>query len=99
MEGLGLFHKNIDLKQELIDNNKKESFRKNILIKQDEEKNRLMQIKRMYDNDEITEDEIDENDMEVLIALYKEETDKLNKDTEARKIRIKKMLDEMKAKK
>lgn len=96
---MGLFHKNIESEEEAINDLKKESFRENILIKRDEEKERLLNIKRMYDNDEITEDEIDENDMEALIALYKEETDKLNKDTEARKIRIKKMLDEMKAKK
>lgn len=73
-----------------------EKFLNNIQIKENEEDRRLKKLKLQYDNGEIDEDDISDEDIDKLIALYKKETDELNKDTLKRKIHIEKMLKEIK---
>ena len=96
-----LFFRKKETHAEFIDeapiyNNPKENFIENIAIKENEEEKRLKILQLQYDNGEIDEDDISEEDIDKLIALYKKETEELNKDTLKRKIRIEKMLKEMK---
>lgn len=74
----------------------KDSFIENIVIKENEEEKRLKSLQLQYDNGEIDEEEISDDDMKKLIALYKKETEELNADTEKRKIHIAYMLKELK---
>lgn len=60
----------------------------------DEIKIRKLQV--LYDNGEIDEDELSEDEIEKLIDLYESETEKLNADTERRKVHIQNMLNELK---
>ena len=75
----------------------KDEFISNIAIKENEEENRLKQLQLKYENGEISEAEIPEEDIDNLIEMYKKETEKLNMDTERRKNHISKMLNELKA--
>ena len=72
------------------------AFLKNIQLQEDEEKIRLMKLKLKYDNGEIDEEDISEEDIDKIVALYKKETEELNEDTLKRKTHIEKMLKEMK---
>lgn len=73
-----------------------EKFLNNIQIKENEEEKRLKILQLQYDNGEIYEDDISDEDIDKLIALYKKETEEINKDTLKRKKHIEKMLKEMK---
>ena len=74
----------------------KENFIDNILIKEDEEEKRLKTIQLQFDNDEIYEEDISDEDIDKLCKLYEKETDELNADTERRKNHIAQMLKELK---
>ena len=74
----------------------REKFVRSIEIKEDEEDNRLKAIQLQYDNGEIDEDDISEEDIDKLVEMYEKETDELNADTEKRKRHIAKMLEELK---
>ena len=81
-----------------IYNNKyKENFIGNIQIKEDEEEKRLRILQLQYDNGEIDEEDILDDDMDKLIEMYEKETEKLNIDTERRKNHIAQMLKELKS--
>lgn len=83
--------------EETIDNNQcKENFIKNIVIKENKEEKRLKTLQLQYDNGEIDEEEISNEDMDKLIEMYKKETEELNADTERRKNHIAQMLKELK---
>ena len=83
--------------EKTIENEKKNNdFFENVYIKQNEEEIRLKRLQLQYDNGEIDEDVISEEDMDKLIEMYEKETDELNKDTENIKIHISKMLNELK---
>ena len=83
-------------KEVIITNEKNNNFLKNIKIKEDKEELRLLQLKQQYENGEIDEEEISDEDVDKLCELYKKETDKLNADTERRKNHIAQMLKELK---
>ena len=80
-------------KEVIITNEKNNNFLENIQIKEDKEELRLLQ---QYENGEIDEEEISDEDVDKLCELYKKETDKLNADTERRKNHIVQMLKELK---
>ena len=97
------FRKNKDISKSidetLIYNNQcKENFIDNILIKEDEdeEEKRLKMLQLQYDNEEIDEEDISDEDIDKLCKLYEKETDELNADTERRKNHIAQMLKELK---
>ena len=75
----------------------KENFINNIIIKEDEEEKRLKILQLQYDNGEIDEEDISEEDMDKLIEMYEKETEELNADTEKRKKHIAQMLKELKS--
>lgn len=79
-----------------VNSNSKIDFLKNIQIRKDEEEIKLKKLQLLYDNGEIDEDDLSEEENEKLVALYEKETEELNADTERRKIHIQNMLKEMK---
>lgn len=79
-----------------IDSKNKIDFLKNIQIKENEEEIKLKKLQLLYDNGEIDEDDLSEEEIEKLVVLYDRETEELNADTERRKIHIQNMLKEMK---
>ena len=84
--------------EETIDRNQnKEFFLENIVIKENEEEKRLETLKVQYDNSEINEEDISDEDINKLIEMYEKETEELNADTERRKKHIRYMLKELKA--
>ena len=80
----------------IYNNQYKENFIENIAIKEDEEEKRLKILQLQYDNGEIDEEDISDEDMDKLIVIYEKETEKLNADTEMRKKHIALMLKELK---
>lgn len=49
-----------------------------------EEKKRLFNLKKKYDNDEIQVEQIDSKDIEILMKLYNAESEILNKKIESK---------------
>ena len=80
---------------EIIETTKTNSMLDKYKIQNNEEELRILSLKRQLDNNEITEDDILEEDMDALIELYQEETKQIEEDTLIRKNRIKKMLAEL----
>ena len=80
----------------IVNNEKNDSFIKNIQIKENKEELRLLQLKQQYENGEIYEEDMLDEDIDKLCKLYEKETDELNADTERRKNHIAKMLKELK---
>ena len=74
----------------------KDEFIKNIAIKENEEEKRLKKLQLKYENGEISEDEISDEDIDKIIEMYKKETEEINMDTKRRKNHISKMLNELK---
>ena len=74
----------------------KENFVVNIVIKENEEEKRLKILQLQYDNGEIDEEDISDEDMDKIIEMYEKETEKLNNETEKIKIHISQMLKELK---
>lgn len=75
----------------------KDKFIDNISVKENEEEKKLKELQLKYENGEIDEDEMLDEEIDKLIKMYKNETEKLNMDTEKRKKHISKMLNELKA--
>ena len=86
---------NID-EPHIYDKEQKNSFIENIEIKETEEEKRLKALKMQYDNGEIDEEDILDQDIYKLVKMYEKETEELNADTEKRKIHIAQMLKELK---
>lgn len=82
-------------KNENISNDTRDSFIESIQIKKDKEKLRLCRLKQQYDNGEIDEDDIPDEDVEKIVELYEKETDKLKADTEKIKNHIRQMLKQL----
>lgn len=80
----------------IVNNDKNDSFIKNIQIKENKEELRVLQLKQQYENGEIDEEDMSDEDVDKLCQLYEKETDELNADTERRKNHIAQMLKELK---
>ena len=80
----------------IVNNEKNDSFIQNIQIKENKEELRLLQLKQQYEQGEIDEEGISDEDIDKLCKLYEKETDELNADTERRKNHIVQMLKELK---
>jgi len=92
-----LFHKkSISVNENINDMKSNSSFIENIRIKEDKERIRLKSLQQLYDNGEIDEEDILEEDMDKLIEMYEKETNELNADTERRKNHIVQKLKELK---
>ena len=73
-------------------NNMKEQ----ITIPRDIEKERLLNIREQWENGEIEEEDMSEEDVKAIVAIYNEETYKIEQETEQIKQDIAKMLKELK---
>ena len=73
------------------------AFKDNIIIKQDEEELRLLQLQREYKSGKILEEDMSQEDKEKLINLYKKQNLELKETIKKEKEEIRKMLDELKA--
>lgn len=73
------------------------AFKDNIIIKQDEEELRLLQLQREYKSGKILEEDMSQEDKEKLINLYKKQNLELKETIKNEKEEIRKMLDELKA--
>ena len=60
------------------------------------DKTEYLQLKQQYEQGEIDEEDISDEDIDKLCKLYEKETDELNADTERRKNHIVQMLKELK---
>lgn len=85
----------IDCEIEKLQDNK-ESFLQSIRVEPDKERLRLLELKRKYDNGEILELDISEEDIMKIAGLYEEEINSIEAETNKAKIRIKRMLKELK---
>ena len=86
---------NID-QNSIYDKEQKNLFIENISMKENEEEKRLKILMKQYDNGEIDEEDISDEDIDKLIKMYEKETEELNADTEKRKIHIAQLLKELK---
>lgn len=59
-----------------------------IVMTENREEARLRRLKTSYDNREISEEKISDEDMDKLIQMYDREIEELKKDTEKRKKNI-----------
>ena len=97
-KNIGFFQNNGIINNELDEvKYKKNDFFEKLNSYQNQERQRLFSLKRKYDQGLITEEEISEDDIDSIIELYEEETRRINENTKIRKIRIRKMLDELKS--
>ena len=76
---------------------KENQFLKDISRDEIKEKERILNLKILYDNGQLDPYEISDEDIQKIIYLYEDETKKLNCDTEKRLTRIEKMLKESKS--
>lgn len=60
----------------------KKDFFEYIVIRENREEARLRRLKTSYDNGEISEEKISDEDMDKLIEMYDKEIEELKKDTE-----------------
>lgn len=74
----------------------KSNFIQNIKIEENKEVKRLKELQLKYDNGEILEEDISDEDITKLIEMYDIEAEELNADTERRKIHIAQMLKDLK---
>ena len=56
------------------------------------EKNRILQLKLLYDKGQLDVDELSDEEVDKIVALYEEETAALNKDTKMRLERIERVI-------
>lgn len=56
------------------------------------EKNRILQLKLLYDKGQLDADELSDEDVDKIVALYEEETEALNKDTKKRLEKIERVI-------
>lgn len=60
----------------------KKDFSEYIVVRENKEETRLRRLKTSYDNGEISEEKISDEDMDKLIEMYDKEIEELKKDTE-----------------
>ena len=72
------------------------NLKEQITILRDIERERLLNLREQWENGEIEEEEIAEEDIDKLIEIYNAETEKIEQETEQIKQDIAKMLKELK---
>ncbi len=89
---LNKFFKKNESKEILNKNKDKNNFIENIVISKNEEEKRLKELKKLYDNMELNEKNISNEDLDKLIEMYNNEIEELRTDTKIRKTKIEKMI-------
>ena len=72
------------------------NFKEQIVIKEDEEKLRLLKLQKDYENELIEEEDISPEDYQKLLDLYDEQNKKISEEIERDRIEIKNMLQKLK---
>lgn len=72
------------------------NFKEQIVIKEDEEKLRLLKLQKDYENELIEEKDISPEDYQKLLDLYDEQNKKISEEIERDRIEIKNMLQQLK---
>lgn len=81
-----------------MENNKREkretmdSFKAKIVVKSDKEKEKILDLKKRYENDDIFETDLSDDEMKALIELYEEEAKEIDQDIQMRKLHISRLL-------
>ena len=68
------------------------TFENNIVVKQDENERRLLQLQKAYKSGKIQEEDISQEDKEKLIVLYKKQNSELKETIKNEKKEIRKIL-------
>ena len=72
------------------------TLKEQIIIPRDTEKERLLLLREQWENGEIEEEDLSEEDIDAIIEIYNDETEKIEQETEQIKQDIAKMLKELK---
>ena len=70
----------------------KDSFLENIMINESTEEKRIRKLKKLYDDREVKEKDITNEDIDKLIEMYDKEIEELRADTEKRKNNIERII-------
>ena len=69
-------------KKEIENISHKKDFSEHIVVRENKEEARLRRLKTSYDNREISEEKISDEDIDRLLEMYDKEIEELKKDTE-----------------
>ena len=79
-----------------MESSKRNNFKKEIAVRQNNKKQKMLELKQKYENNEIFEKDLSDEEMQALIELYKEEEKNIDQDIAIRKMHIENMLKKMK---
>ena len=91
-----LFRKNVEVKKEIVIPKETNSFKERIIIQEDKERKRLLELRDKWENGEVEVDDISEEDIDKIVKIYNEETKKIEEETQIIKQNISRMLKELK---
>lgn len=91
-----LFRKNVEVKKEIVIPKETNSFKERIIIQEDKERKRLLELRDKWENGEIKVDDISDEDIDKIVKIYNEETKKIEEETQIIKQNISRMLKELK---
>ena len=93
---LNLFNKKQkEMEKEEYKFNKENDFKQRIIVEEDKEKTRLLNLQQEFEKGNIQEEDIDEADVEKLHKLYDEQIEEINKQTEMYKEKILKIKEKL----
>ncbi len=84
----------VEGKNEVVFNS--ETLRDRVVIPEDKEKNRILNLRKKWEEEEIEAEDISDEDVEKIVELYNKETEKIKNETSQIKENIAKMLKELK---
>lgn len=91
-----LFRKNVEVKKEIVIPKETNSFKERIIIQEDKERKRLLELRDKWENGEVEVDDISDEEIDKIVEIYNEETKKIEEETQIIKQNISKMLKELK---
>ncbi len=91
-----LFRKNVEVKKEIVIPKETNSFKERIIIQEDKERKRLLELRDKWENGEVEVDDISDEDIDKIVKIYNEETKKIEEETQIIKQNISRMLKELK---
>lgn len=91
-----LFRKNVEVKKEIVIPKETNSFKERIIIQEDKERKRLLELRDKWENGEVEVDDISDEEIDKIVEIYNEETKKIEEETQIIKQNISRMLKELK---
>lgn len=92
----GLFRKKTNVKTNIEVQEENNDFKEKIVVEEDKEKKRILDLREKWENGEIYEEDISDEDIDKIVEMYNEETKKIEEKTKFIKQDILKMLKELK---